>query len=316
MIRLEAAQRLMLTADGEWFDALTDDLKEQYVKEHPDSKYAKGWKRRSVQPSSPKPVVKSPPSKAPVSPGGSPKAKQAIKKLPAHAQKFVKTGGTKSGSKARKALAKNVKKNASKIAKSTLKDNKQLAAGLLSLPRILQDKGSKKDWKAARKIGLTVLASAGIAAALGVSGPAGFLTFMAIKHLAGPALGSLVKKAVTRSPVATGDKVKHEASKAWAATGNKGISPYGYWKDDVTWVSETEEEWDEHYEDEDRGYKIPKHHAALIVAADEAPDEEATLQRIIEGFADFAADGDIPDNTWDSAVEEMASDSNDSENVI
>lgn len=317
-MKLEAAKRLLL-ADGEWFDALTDDMKEQYVKEHPDSKYAKGWKRRGHTPSDSKHDHQHNKHQhqpghghalVPKHPGGTPRAKQAIKKLPPHAQQFVKSGGTKSGSKSRKALAKNVKKQAKKIAKATLKDNKELASGLMSLPRILQDKGSHSDWKAARKIGVTILGSAALAGALGVSGPAGFLTFMAIKHLAGPALGSLLKKAVHRKPkLAQDGEVKNVSSKAWAATGNKSISPYGYWKDDETWVSETQEEWERNYDTrEDGAGHIPRHkkHAALIVAADEAEPSEEMLASIITTLADFADNGDISDDSWDSAVEEMA----------
>jgi hypothetical protein len=39
--RINATRRLVLSAT--WFDTLTDAQKEAYLKEHPDSKYAKGW---------------------------------------------------------------------------------------------------------------------------------------------------------------------------------------------------------------------------------------------------------------------------------
>lgn len=42
MVELNAAQRL-LAAESEWWTSLSDTMKEQYVEEHPESKYAKEW---------------------------------------------------------------------------------------------------------------------------------------------------------------------------------------------------------------------------------------------------------------------------------
>jgi len=39
MIKINAARRLMAS----WFDSLSEIQKKEYVKEHPNSKYAKGW---------------------------------------------------------------------------------------------------------------------------------------------------------------------------------------------------------------------------------------------------------------------------------
>jgi len=351
-MKLEAAKRLLL-ADGEWFDALTDDMKEQYVKEHPESKYAKGWKRKGNVPATKPgtqvaPTNQSPQQKPqqkrqvqqvkkqpPANPGGTPKAKQAIHKLPAKGQQFIKSGDTAAGSKSRKALGKTLKKRSKAIAKNVYKDNKQLAHALTSIPNILQDKGSKSDWKNMRKIGLTVLGSAALAGALGVSGPAGFLTFMALKHIAKPALGNLVKQGIkrlkTQGPEQDESEVKHVSSAAWKASGNKGISPYGYWKDRNTWISETKKEWESKYDereddaddwdDEDEDDEDDNHdshfhrnhnrnrrrHAALIVAADE-PDDEQMIQAVVDMFSTYASEGNIPDEAWDASVEEYAND--------
>jgi len=42
MIKINAAHRLKVSAN--WFDSLSEFQKKEYVKEHPNSKYSKGWK--------------------------------------------------------------------------------------------------------------------------------------------------------------------------------------------------------------------------------------------------------------------------------
>lgn len=333
-MKIHAASRLLVTADGEWFEALPDKMKEQYVKEHPESKYAKGWKRTDKPKGNihkaPVEPVKHPrlaPGQKPIHPGTgkNPKAQKDIERLPPHAKAFVQKGGTKAGSKQRKHVARSVKKNSGKIAKSVMKDNKSLLKAVTLLPKFLQDRSSKSELKQIGKLGFTVLASVGFATALGVTGPVGFLAFMAVKHLAVPALGNVIKSALSRPKqgFGTDGPVKHKSSQAWAASGNHGSSAYGYWSDPNTWVSETEEEWEANFDE--RGPKIPtKEHdsraslsmtfADRITASQQvhvhapvyASSQEQTMQSIIDALSDFAENGFIPDDAWDASVIELA----------
>jgi hypothetical protein len=64
MIKLQAAQRLVAAED--WWDALDAEQKKEYIKEHPDSKYAKDHvdkaenKSLTKGPKAPPPVLKEP----------------------------------------------------------------------------------------------------------------------------------------------------------------------------------------------------------------------------------------------------------------
>ena len=85
MIKLQAAQRLMAT---HWWDALDAEQKKEYIKEHPDSKYAKESTKDSVEPKEPedddsffeddepKKPEKKPESKDPKKPGTKPDPKK------------------------------------------------------------------------------------------------------------------------------------------------------------------------------------------------------------------------------------------------
>ena len=47
---MKILSRLKVNAEDSWFDSLSDEQKKSYLEEHPDSKYAKNSKKKSVKP--------------------------------------------------------------------------------------------------------------------------------------------------------------------------------------------------------------------------------------------------------------------------
>jgi hypothetical protein len=330
-MELKAATRLV-TAEGEWFDMLSDEMKKMYIEEHPDSKYAKGYRLSNPgQPSAPgKPPAPgagpaTPPAKV-QQPG--PKldnrSTEQLKKLPKSAQKFVKSGGTKKNSKARKQSAEQVRAAAPKLARGILKDSVGVVSGLTAMHRMLEFKPKEGDYKKAASLVMTVLGTGAMMAALGATGPAGFLAFMAIKHVAAPALYNVVKEALAPD-------VKQKKQEE---------PEFGYWKDDNTWVPLTEDEYDSLTDDdvdeyrrtgkdphgkfqqfENRGMRtfddadndeaenvdFRDTHAALRLASVvTATDDEKQLTSLINAISDYVESGDIPDKAWAAAIDEAA----------
>jgi hypothetical protein len=253
MKALNASYRLLVTAGGEWWDTLTDEMKKQYIEEHPDSQYAKGFGL-----SSPKQEVKKPGQAVkptgqgkglgPVKPSFGPRdpaTKQALRNLPPKVQKFVNDGGTAKGSEARKKTGQEVKAKSPGLARGILKDAVGVAKGAASIRNIVNAKPKPGDFgKAASFIG-NVLGATAFATVLGTTGPVGILTFMAVKHLAAPQLYRIAQKAFSKRPPPQGWDDKE--------TG------YGYWKDDNTWVPMSKKEWDKISDEEVNEYQDTGH---------------------------------------------------------
>lgn len=324
--RLNAAARLVV-AEGEWFDMLSDDMKKQYIEEHPDSKYAKGYKLQSPS----KPMQPGPNPKAPQQPQQPKKLNQrteeSLKKLPKSAQQFVKKGGTKPNSPARKQSAAQVRAAAPKLARGILKDSVGVATGIVAMRNLLEFKPKDGDFKKAASLVGTVLGTSAMMAVLGASGPVGFLAFMAVKHVAAPKLYDVVKNALAPDVKQKRDDYDPQ---------------FGYWKDKDTWVPISEEEYDSLTDDEvneyqrtgrdphgkfnqfenrklhkpdadnneveDVDFKEIPHSAAVLRLANlaTATDDEKQMIALIQGLSDFAASGEIPEKAWATAIEEMA----------
>jgi hypothetical protein len=340
--QINAASRLIV-AEGEWFDMLTDDMKKQYIEEHPDSKYAKGYGL-----SRPHEPVK--PERAP-SPTQQPqtglkldrKTEEKLNKLPKSAQKFIKSGGTKKNSKSRKRSAERVRADAPKLARGIIKDSLGVASGLAAMHRMIEFKPDEGDYKKAASFVGTLLGTSAMMAVLGASGPVGFLAFMAVKHVAAPTLYNIVKDGLSAGKELVQKKKRDPYN-----------PDFGYWKDDNTWVplSEdeynnlTDEEVDEYrktgtdpngrfkeFEDRHKSHapeegsdnygfwengkwhpqtkdewERPKDvsHAALRLASLlTATDDEKQLTDVIKALSDFVESGDIPDKAWKAAIDEM-----------
>jgi hypothetical protein len=315
-MKLLAAYRLLVTAEGEWWDTLTDEMKKMYIEEHPDSKYAKGYglgqpKQDTEQPGKPDEHVRKPgvPVK-PVQRQFGPRdaqTQEALKTLPPAVKKFVSSGETKAGSKTRKKEADSVKAAAPSVARKVLKDVAGVASGLRSAHNVLQGKPKPGDAKKIASLVGTILGTSAMMAALGATGPVGFLAFMAVKHIAAPELANIVRRAI-----------------APRDDGNDDPDEYGYYEPDGKggrkWNPMTREEYHRTFDDpsfENRhgitDGKRPKKHdnrsddmdysrASVVTAT----DDEKLMTSLIQGIADYAANGDIPSDAWKAAIHEMA----------
>jgi len=141
--------------------------------------------------------------------------------------------------------------------------------------------------KAASFIG-NVLGASVMTAALGTTGPIGLLTFMAVKHVAAPALFRVVQKAFSKPP-----------PKGWTDEDS-----YGYWENGK-WVPESKEEWERNYDSRDNDHEkhVPKRlqNASLVSAS----DDEEYMKALIDGISEYAEEGEIPPEAWKAAIAEL-----------
>ncbi|QRE00245.1 hypothetical protein [Burkholderia phage BCSR5] len=315
---------LKVTAkEGEWFYSMPPEMQKQYVEEHPDSKYAKDYKAKQDQKKLPAPKKEKPDAedvkfKERQEPPGRPKPKQSIvqkslksiAKLPKQLQQFVKTGGTKASSAARKVTGNAVVKGSAKVTKGMLKDTAGVLKGANSVAHSLTGGGTRDDWKAAAKLGMTILASGALASAFAASGPAGFMALMALKHIGAPAMGNIVKSAWKSITEPSDEPVKYESSPGWQQAGHEGVSQYGYWKDRNTWVNETKEEWEAAYEEREESADEFKPVGAATVADGKAVSPEQFIEAIVKQLGEVAANGYIDDETWAKAIEQAGQQGN------
>lgn len=248
-MRINAHARIVQAKEN-WFESLTDEQKTEYLKEHPDSKYAKNHKKsekkddgelRTGQPKSNEPVGKTvvDPEQQGTGKGikyestlaYSKSGKKGISKFgfwkddktwvsmtreeaeskmsdeeieniqrgkpskPGKGKPKVSPKDAKKGSPARKKAGSKLKKSAPGLAGRLLQDSGSLLKGVASVADILRGKGSSSDFGSVGKLGFTLLSSSIIASTFALSGPVGFAAFMALKHLALPAMGNIVKSA-------------------------------------------------------------------------------------------------------------------------
>ena len=341
MQELNATYRLLVTgsrlvtAEGEWWDTLTDDMKKLYIKEHPDSKHAK----ESIGNGTPSAPVQGPTGQGrghglvkpkPISFGPKDEQmKQALKNLPKPVQSFVRKGETKAGSKPRKENAQKVKASSPSLARGILKDSVGVAKGLNSIRNMVNGKPNPGDFKKAASFVGTILGTSAMMALLGASGPVGFLTFMAIKHVAAPELYSLVKKSLAKKPPADADEHGYwdekgqwvpQSKKEWEqnfehpqkkvrAPEQKGPvanekDEHGYWEDGQ-WIPQSKADWERDYDKRGPGSKKdmrPKQRASVVTAT----DDEQMLQALIDNIAEYAAAGEIDPEAWKAAIAEMS----------
>lgn len=319
-MNVHAAARLIV-AEGEWFDQLSDEMQQQYIEEHPDSKYAKGYglsKRLQSphKPVQPKPAPAEPP-KPPQTPKLDQRTEESLRRLPPEAQKFVKTGGTTPNSKSRKQSAEQVRAAAPKLARNIIKDSLGVANGLIAVHRLLDGKGKKGDVKQVASLVGTILGTSVMMAALGASGPVGFLAFMAVKHVAAPELFDIVKGALgggsepekKEKPKSQQPEQTEHPDDAIFDQEDEG-GEYGYW-DKGKWHPQSKEDWERDYESRGPGKRSDiwsKQHAALRLSASliTATDDEKELTDVIKAISDYVQSGDIPDEAWAKAIQEMA----------
>jgi hypothetical protein len=349
MLKINAASRL-LVAEGEWFHALPEPLQKQYVEEHPDSKYAQGWKPKGEDegnkaPESTEKNTEQSPQKQPQNTNPNPgpmqrlqrppaqlvkprpqlpkKTEQALKHVPKQVKNAVRNGGLKPGSKERKEIKDKLKSQTPGLARGLLKDTIGAGKGLASVYNIaIKGKPEKGDFKKAASLVGTILGSSLMAAAIGTTGPVGFLAFMALKHMAAPELWRLTQKAFHPPPEP---------------------DEYGYWADRDTWVPVSKKEWhamsatdaDRKYEEGEKLRKQkekeaegswdngkwkpkprtapdhpdnlkdnpkPRQHASLA----DQNDEEKQMTQLLNTILDYVSDGDIPKEAMEEAIYKMA----------
>lgn len=335
MLKINAASRLLVTAEGEWFHSLPEPMQKQYIEEHPESKYAQGYRPKGddqppvphqnteqnteQSPQNPAPVqgpmqrLQRPPAQLvkprPMLPR---KTEEALKHVPKPAAKAVKSGGLKPGSKDRKEIAEKLKPHTPRLARGMLKDTIGAAKGLAATYNIaIKGKPQKGDFKKVASMFGTILGSSVMAAALGTTGPVGFLAFMAVKHMAAPAMYRMAQKAFHPPPEP---------------------DSYGFWSDDDTWVDIPKRQWEKMTDEDadaifDHNQKKKAHkknaegtwdngewkpnprrpepklkHASVVTAT----DEEKQMTKLLETLFDFVENGEIPKEAMERAIYEMA----------
>ena len=225
MIKLQAAQRL--SAATHWWDALSEEQRRQYVKEHPDSEYAEDYRQETKVKTEPKgwpyPKVKQEvKKKAPVKPKVEPKPKAEPKPKPK-----VKPQEDDEVTLIRHLLKQGDKDSEKKVKNLLKKGGHELLKRLLLTP----------EKKPVSRKPATVPKSKSEPK---TTSPKPAATKPKINRLGKPA------------PSLLSTNVQHMASPQYKKSGIKGISPYGYWKDSNTWVSETKEEWEKKLTPEER----------------------------------------------------------------
>lgn len=312
--------------DG-WFKALTDKQQEKYVKEHPDSKYAKDWRRKPKHTEPPKYAPKeTPDGKArkdwkpepddfeegynededvdfgnvakPDETWPKPQSKKTPVKKPEPPvlRDKIPHGGSPKAQEALKKTPRAVQKFVE--TKQTQAGSKMRSAVARSVkknaPRIA--KGILRD-----NVGLAkslmlfprILKDKGSFSDFKSVGKLG-LTILASTAMAG-ALG-------TTGPV---------GFLAFMALKHLGLKPLGRLVMHAVGIDSDEEE---DVKPKKRSpYKKPashtlqrRRHASVITAAEENAEAEKILTRIIEGMADYAESGEITDDAWDASLIEMS----------
>jgi hypothetical protein len=315
--QIRAAQRLLVTAEGEWWDSLTDDMRKMYIDEHPDSKYAKGYQmhkhpgtegQKPAQPEQPK---------GPAGPKD-PETQERLRRLPKPVQKFVQSGGTAKGSKARKETGSKIKAQNHTLARGVLKDVAGAASGIRSTYNLLNGKPKEGDAKKIASFMANVLGATVVTAAIGATGPVGILTFLAIKHIGAPILADIAKDAWKDLTEPTDWKP--------SGRGTAENPDYGYWKDKDTWVPIPKKDWENMTDKEandyfDKGHDPsgkfksledkhlkPKTTSALDrlgASTVTATEDEEYMKALLDGICDYAEDGDVPDDAWKAAIAEL-----------
>jgi hypothetical protein len=230
-IKLEAAARLTATS---WWDALDKDQKQEYISEHPDSKYAKQGTGGGEPADKPKALTEGPKAPGPLT------APPALEEGPGEVPDSPDE------------TEEDVKKPAQK--KPTPKKPKSKED---SLTHFLYEKGkyalSDLGHKALEKSKKGILHR--LIDPMGLTHPKeiGPKKSKAPKSKSSPAKKSPTKPNRGGKPAPkSSSKVKQVQSPGFKKSGGKGISPYGYWKDDDTWVSETKQEWESKLTPEER----------------------------------------------------------------
>jgi hypothetical protein len=351
MLKINAASRLLVTAEGEWFYSLPDEMQKQYIEEHPESKYAKDYKHGGDNPSIPGPQTapndpQSPQNQPKVqTPMGAPgrlqrppaqlvkprpqlpkKTEEALKHVPKPVGKALKNGGMKPKSKERMEIAEKLKAKTPRLARGMLKDTMGAAKGLASTYNIVvKGKPEQGDFKKVASMFGTILGSSVMAAAIGTTGPVGFLAFMAVKHMAAPALYRMAQKAFhpppepdsygywadedtwVDMPKAEWEKLTDKEADRRFKEGQKKKAlekhGHGYW-DKGQWHAQPRAEWEQDFNKRGPGKRsdIGKQGASVVTAT----DEEKQMTQLLETLFDFVENGDIPKEAIERAVYEMA----------
>jgi hypothetical protein len=349
MLKINAASRLLVTAEGEWFHSLPEPMQKQYIEEHPESKYAQGYRPKGDD----KPVVphqnteqnteQSPQSQRPAQgpmqrlqrppaqlvkprPQLPKKTEEALKHVPKPVAKAVKSGGLKPGSEDRKSISERLKAHTPRLARGMLKDTVGAAKGLGAAYNIVfKGKPEKGDFKKVASMFGTILGSSVMAAALGTTGPVGFLMFAAIKHMAAPDLYRMAQKAFHPPPEpdsygywADEDTWVDIPKKQWERMTDKEADRifkegqkkkalekhgHGYW-DKGKWHPQPRAEWEKDFDKRGPGKRsdIGKFGASTV----DATDEEKQMSKLLETLFDFVASGEIPKEAVERAIYEMA----------
>jgi len=270
--QINAAQRLLVVAEGEWWDSLTDDMRKQYIDEHPDSKYAKGYQmHKQGQGQAPSPSGQAPKAQKPAFGPQDTETQERLRRLPKPVQKFVQSGGTAKGSEARKETATGLKAQSQRLARGVVKDVAGAAAGVKSAYDILNGKPKEGDVAKVGKLIANILGASVVTAAIGATGPVGILTFLAIKHLAAPKLAEIAKNSWHDM------KARSELKKK-------------------------EKEAPESRSDQPQSASALDRLAGSVVTA---TDDEEYMKHLLDGICDYAADGEIPDDAWKAAIAEL-----------
>lgn len=351
MLKINAASRLLVTAEGEWFHSLPEEMQKQYIEEHPDSKYAQGYRPKGDQPSIPRqntapndpqshqnqPKVQTPmgapqrlqrPPAQLVKPRPQlpKKTEEALKHVPKPVGKALRNGGMKPKSKERVEIAERLKAHTPRLARGMIKDTMGAAKGLASTYNIVvKGKPEQGDFKKVASMFGTILGSSVMAAAIGTTGPVGFLAFMAVKHMAAPALYRLAQSAFHPPPEpdsygywADEDTWVDIPKKEWERMTDKEADRiykegqqkkalekhgHGYW-DKGQWHPQPRAEWEKDFDKRGRGKRsdIGKQGASVVTATDEEKQMTVLLNKLLE----FVASGDIPEEAMEKAVYQMA----------
>jgi hypothetical protein len=333
-MRLQAATRLVV-AEAEWWDELSKKAKQQYLEEHPNSQFAKGHKFAKESESS---KSKAPSLTDDTDGTGTPKSKDVVpsgphRKAPPDTDDVedvdeietkpksrelthqkVTPKSMKSGSPERRESAGQIKKKSRGLARGILRDSIGVGNAMVSVGHVLQGKTSKDDAKHIASFLGTIIGSSVMAAAIGTTGPVGFLAFMAIKHLVGAPLLDLAKKGfgIAKDKLMgdeDGDDVPRLSHQPSKSKDKDDKDDYGYWSKG-TWHPQSKEAWERDYDQRGPGTKDdikPRHASLRLLATDEKTQQEKQMQHLIETIADYAATGDIPEYALKKAQAEIDS---------
>ena len=259
------AIREIVLADS-WFDNLTAKQQQEYIEQHPNSKYAKNYRKKGNGPTNPSGSRKVVKDKQPkhehveVTPVHK-KFHKEISTLDKSDREFFKTGQDKPKSSVRTTLAKHIRTSHREIAHQIKHQVTEWKDGCKAIGKLASGKKISEHEKKALKA--LVIDAAVTAASVAVTGGFAHGAALAVKHTAFDVLKDVVLKSTLKSTA-------HAMGTSGVLTGGLAVLQ-----------------------------------AIASSTSKGRSAEDKILETLIKKLADYIEKGDIPDDVWQKTIEDL-----------